>query len=198
MSYKMQYLLKTVLALSLFLCASGLGASQQERETLVKRSIEGYTFGLAKAAKTRDAELLRYLTTQKMYVLTSVWIESWFSAMVYMDARLDTINYKTIEILENRATVETDEKWFYTYRFMKDHKVVYPQTEILYKARYTLLYKKGRWMVDNIEILSEKEEVDNPDILIRPLKEANKRPYVPGYAPPEDLNASGEEPDKSK
>lgn len=160
-----------------FLQAAAKNDVSRETEKLIKNSVMGYAHGIMKAAKTGNPDTLHHLLAPELYETTVVWIQSWHFATVYMDSRLDTIDFKKIERVENRATAETDEKWFYTYYYTESKKVLYPEKEINYKIRYNLAYKNEKWMIKDIEIVGEKSKVDDPDILIYPKEEANKRPY---------------------
>lgn len=148
-----------------------------ETKRLLQNSVMGYAHGVMKAAKTANPDTLFHLLDEKLYTTTVVWIQSWHFATVYMDAKLDTIDFRKIEQNENKAIVETDEKWYYAYYYTENNATLYPEKEINYKVRYLLAYKNKKWIIQDINILAEKSIVDDPDILIYPREEANKRPY---------------------
>jgi len=146
----------------------------------------GYAHGIMKTSKIGNPKTLHHLLSDELYETTVVWIQSWHFASVFMDAKLDKIKFNKIDKTEGKAIVETDEKWFYAYYFIENNETVYPEKEILYKIRYYLVNKENKWMITKIDILDEKSEIDDPNILIYPIEEANKRPYKPQYSPPKE------------
>ena len=93
---------------------------------------------------------------QKLYI----WIKSWHENNLYMDAELIEIMFEKIELKEGKAEVLTDETWKYRYfRHIDVNRTAeaWSPAKIYYKVKYVLRFKNGKWKIEDIKVLSEKE-----------------------------------------
>jgi len=85
------------------------------------------------------------------------WIQSWHDSGLYMDAKLDRIEFVEEKIEGNKATVITEEFWTYKYIDKRKNRTALPDTKIIYKVKYTLEKRNGNWIITGIKVLSEKK-----------------------------------------
>jgi hypothetical protein len=76
-----------------------------------------------------------------------------------MRIKLFNINFKEIKkFKKNKVEVKTDELWENTY-FNADNPSVEasPKENISYQMKYTLIKQNNNWLVNKVDILSEKK-----------------------------------------
>ncbi len=154
------YLLFIVLLLP-----SLVSASDEHRR--IEETILSYNRTLIEAAKNpsflekfSDKQKLEQHAEKRVAQKLYIWIKSWHENNLYMDAELVKIAFEKIEPKGERAEVLTDETWKYRYfRHIDVNRTAeaWPRAEIYYKVKYTLRFKNGKWKIEDIKVLSEKE-----------------------------------------
>ncbi len=133
----------------------------------IKETIISYNRALIEAAKNpsflkdfgderKFEPFAEKRVAQKLYI----WIKSWHENNLYMDANLVDIVFEKIDVENAEAEAVTDETWKYRYfRHIDVNRTAeaWPKAKIYYKVRYRLLSKNGKWKIENIKVLSEKE-----------------------------------------
>ncbi len=123
----------------------------------IKSIISNYNNGIIYASKTDKSDHLKQYANEKIVTKFHLWLKSWHDNNLFMDAKIEDINFKKIDIANQKAVVVTNEKWIYKYIDIKTKKVVLPETGINYVVRYELLKQKTKWRIEKIDILSEKK-----------------------------------------
>ncbi|WP_200762556.1 hypothetical protein [Nitrosophilus alvini] len=152
--------------LFLFLFGSSLYANSDVEE--IKNTVISYNNLLIKAAKNRDfiknfdnKKIFEKEATPKVAQKLYIWIASWQENNLYMDATLLKIEFENINTQGSNAEALTDEIWRYRYFSYTPEggiKEAYPPSKMYYKVKYTLTKDNGKWKIENIKVLSEKEE----------------------------------------
>jgi len=152
--------------LIVFLLPSLTIASDERQE--IKETILSYNHALIEAAKNPDflkefSDITKFETfadkrvAQKLYI----WIKSWHENNLYMDAKLIEIKFEKIEPKTQRATALTDETWKYRYfRHIDANRTAeaWPPAKIYYRVEYALRFENGKWKIEKIKVLSEREQ----------------------------------------
>ena len=139
-----------------------------EDQNMVKETIISYNRSLIEAAKNPDflkdfgderkfEPFAEKRVAQKLYI----WVKSWHENNLYMDAKLLKIVFENIKLKEKKAEVLTDEIWKYRYfRHIDINRTAqaWPPAKIHYRVKYNLLFKNGKWKIEKIKVLSEKEQ----------------------------------------
>ncbi|MBK3332769.1 hypothetical protein GWK41_06775 [Persephonella atlantica] len=99
-------------------------------------------------------EIATHDIARKLYI----WIQSWHENGLFMNAKLNSIKFRAVNIKDKIAEVVTEENWTYGYFDRRINKQVLPQTRIYYKVRYRLKKLKDRWLITDIRVLQEKNE----------------------------------------
>ena len=123
----------------------------------IKSTISNYNNGIIYASKTDKSDHLKQYANEKIVTKFHLWLKSWHDNNLFMDAKIENINFKKVNIADQKALVITNEKWIYKYIDIKTKKVVLPETKINYIVRYELLKHKTKWIIQKIDILSEKK-----------------------------------------
>ncbi len=137
-------------------------------ESRIKETIISYNRALIEAAKNPDflkdfgderkfEPFAEKRVAQKLYI----WVKSWHENNLYMDAKLLKIVFENIKLKEKKAEVLTDEIWKYRYfRHIDINRTAqaWPPAKIHYRVKYNLLFKNGKWKIEKIKVLSEKEQ----------------------------------------
>ncbi len=141
----------------------------EEGEKVFQSLVVGYNHSVIKAAQKNKFEHLKEYLTKEIYYKTLVWIESYQDNNLFMDALLLNIKFKDLKIEKYTATLETDEKWKFRYINVKTKEVVKEPKGVEYKLKYYfVLLKNGKWKINHIKILDEKnynidEKMKNED-----------------------------------
>ncbi len=153
-----------LLTLLLLLSAS---AAPSDVRNEIKETILSYNGALIEAAKNPsflkdfgDERKFEPFAAKRVAQKLYIWIKSWHENNLYMDAELVKIAFGKIEPKGERAEVLTDETWKYRYfRHIDVNRTAeaWPRAEIYYKVKYTLRFKNGKWKIEDIKVLSEKE-----------------------------------------
>ena len=74
-----------------------------------------------------------------------------------MDARFDSIEFKSVMPGDEQAKAVTDEVWRYRYVNVRDESLYQPPTRVEYTMEYSLEQTDKGWIIKSTKILSEKE-----------------------------------------
>ncbi len=126
-------------------------------ETSIEKVIVGYNQGIIKAARTSKTDHMKAYAKDDIVKKFHLWIMSWHDNNLFMDAKIVDINFKNIKVDGDKAFVITDEKWIYKYIDIKVRKEVHKKTSIMYTMKYTLVKEDDKWVIQKIDVLSEKQ-----------------------------------------
>lgn len=142
--------------LSLFLSFLPLYAGTSD--AAIQKTITQYNLGVLEAVKTGKVHTLYPYAKEEVVTKIYVWIMSWQENNLYMQARIESLDFKKIEADQKHARVTTNEVWTYRYYDAKNKKMAWPETRITYETEYRLFLHNRRWMIDNVRVISEKQE----------------------------------------
>jgi len=132
-----------------------------EAKGSIEKSVRLYNEAIIIAGKTGKTDAVKPFVSDKIATKTHLWIMAWHDDNLFMDAKLLKLDLKKTIVDRNRSRVITNEKWSYQY----DHatkKGYYPKKWIEYQMEYSLFLHHGKWIIDDIKVLSEKSRsVDN-------------------------------------
>ncbi len=123
----------------------------------IKKVIISYNQGIIKASKTSKTNHMKAFAKDEIVKKFHLWIKSWHDNNLFMDAKIKKLNFKKIDIMQQKAMVITDEDWLYRYIDIKTKKEAFKQTHIHYNIKYILSKEKEKWLIQKIDILSEKK-----------------------------------------
>ena len=129
--------------------------AQDDRD--IKKVIISYNQGVIKASKTSKTDHMKDFAKDDIVKKFHLWIKSWHDNNLFMDAKIVDIDFKDLDIKDDRASVVTDEKWVYRYIDIKVRKEVHKETNISYNIKYTLSQSNDKWIIEKIDVLSEKQ-----------------------------------------
>ncbi len=129
----------------------------QVDEKAIKKVVISYNQGIIKAAKTSKTEHMKDFAKDDIVKKFHLWIKSWHDSNLFMDAKIIDIDFVDIKIKDAKAVVVTDEKWVYKYIDIKVKKEVHKKSSIFYTIKYTLSKSSNRWIIEKIDVVSEKQ-----------------------------------------
>lgn len=124
---------------------------------MLKDIVSAYANGIIEVSKSEKTEHLKPFTDEPLIKKLLIWVQSWHSNDLFMDAKIDAIAFDAVKAQKETAQVFTTERWRYRYINTKEKKVVFPPTSVVYTMKYTLAVKEGKWLITAIETLSEKQ-----------------------------------------
>lgn len=149
----------------LFLFIALLQADTQEKK--IKETIWLYNDVLINTSREykenenfEDLKSFEMFATKDMVRKLYLWIKSWQDSNQFMDAKLNSIKFKKIDIKGDRAEVLSDEKWTYRYfGYISKNKTaeIDSPIDIFYSLKYFLVKANNIWKIEKIEALSEKK-----------------------------------------
>ncbi len=132
-----------------------LNAQVDEKD--IKKVIISYNQGIIKAAKTSKTDHMSDYAKDDIVKKFHLWIKSWHDNNLFMDAKIIDIDFKNFDIKDNKAEAITNEKWVYKYIDIKVKKEVHKETNISYTIKYTLVKSGDKWIIQKIDVVSEKQ-----------------------------------------
>jgi hypothetical protein len=145
--------------LSVALVLSSCTRGENSKETAgIKDTVIRYNKMLLSAAKTGDVEPLKDVLIQKEREKLAHWVASWHDSNVYMDGKIENIEFKNITLSGNTATVTTSEDWIYEYKNLETGQPVLPASHIYYEMEYIVLKKDRAWIITETKVKSEKQK----------------------------------------
>lgn len=136
----------------------------QEREN-VRSVVSLYTAILAEGYSHLNMGHLLQVATEKRATKAFHHMSSLAEANSKMLCTLEKTNFsEAILISEEKASVDTEEKWRYSYVSVDNGKEVFTNIAS-YKLTYHLLKLEDRWLVDDIAIREALEEKNPQDML---------------------------------
>ncbi len=153
-----------LMIVSFFLITSLYSLSTKEE---LKHTILGYNQLIIDASKRntisqdfKDLKTFHKFASKKVAQKLYIWIKSWQESALFMDAKLLDINFTKIDIVNKEfAKIETTEKWTYRYINGITKQEAHPDSNITYNMQYQLIKNDDRWVINNITVLSETQQV---------------------------------------
>jgi len=149
--HKMKLLFISILLVPFFLNA-------QVDNKDIKKVIISYNQGIIKAAKTSETDHMNSYAKEDIVKKFHLWIKSWHDNNLFMDAKIKDISFQKIDVKNNKAKVTTNEEWIYRYIDIKTRKQVLDATLVIYNMKYTLSKESNKWIIEKIDVISEKKE----------------------------------------
>jgi hypothetical protein len=146
-----------------FVLSSCTQLENAKETAAIKNTVMSYNKMLIEAAKTGDVEPLKGILAQKEKEKLNHWIASWHDSHVYMDGKIEHIEFKNITLSGSTATVITAEDWTYEYKNLETRQLVQPASGIYYDMEYLVLKKDNTWIIHEIKVKSEKKKKEKGD-----------------------------------
>lgn len=154
--HSMRFLKKLKVLFLITICLAPLSLNAQDDRD-IKKVIISYNQGIIKAAQTSKTEHMKDFAKEDIVKKFHLWIKSWHDNNLFMEAKILDIDFKSVDIKDDRAFVLTDEKWVYRYIDIKVRKEVHKESNISYVIKYTLSNNSNKWIIEKIDVISEKQ-----------------------------------------
>jgi hypothetical protein len=156
---------KKSLVLLIFLLFSTLKADDEYQK--VKETVSMYQDMVITSSMSRqdlnnaeDLQAFEMILSQNLAQRLFVWLQAWHDDNLFMDAKVLNTDFKKVEVIQDKATVETEENWkfrYVSYISDKDVKEVEAPEKIYYNMHYNLVKVKGIWKIVEMQTLVEKK-----------------------------------------
>lgn len=115
-------------------------------------TIREYNKRLIKVYTTLDLALLEGVATTDEINRVFPVVQALLNKNSIMVAHQKTFKVKKFKMINaNRASVETEELWFYWWQEKKTGSITRAPHEFLYKVRYHMIKDSSGWKVDKLE-----------------------------------------------
>ncbi len=129
-----------------FLLLSCSGKKQE-----IRNLVTTYNRVLVDAHLRPKPHLMDNFTSEKEFMKIDTYISYLYKTNRVLKSDLKSIDFESIKVEGQKATVVTKERWVYIYLDPVNRNPVSQEYDVLYANKYSLLKKKGRWVVDDLE-----------------------------------------------
>ena len=148
----------TAVLLLMYGCTEGKDTSQDE--VVLKHVVIQYNNLLAEGYRNLNMTELSEVATEERAMKAYYHMSALGEARTKMDSKLQKIDFLDIKFLSSiRAEVRTREVWDYIHINIDTEKVTL-ENSVTYELKYTIINQSDRWLVSNIDVLTEEEEKD--------------------------------------
>ncbi len=129
-----------------FILASCSGEKQE-----VKNLVITYNRVLAEAYIKPRAHLMENFTSEREFRQIDTYISYLYKTNRILKSELKKIEFEAVRIEGDTATAMTRERWVYSYLDPASRAPVSEEYDVIYANKYSLVRKRGRWLVDGLE-----------------------------------------------
>lgn len=168
---------KAAIFLVLPLLLHAFGCSKED--PAIREAVVQYNNLLAEGYRTLNMSGLLAVATEERATKAYHHMAAIGEARIRMEARLKELAVSSIRQAGNdRATASSKEVWEYSY-FHIDSGDLVDENTVTYSLTYHLRKGDGRWLVEDIKVLSAEEKKKSKDLFKRPEADA-VRPHTEG------------------
>ncbi len=146
--------LTAIFVIALIFAGCTAWEKEPSEEELLKKVVTRYNYALIEAYRSQFYDRLKEVAGRDELRRIRIIITSYLQSSEIMEAELHRIEFGEIRIEEEKATVDTTERWSYRWIDYRTGREVEPLKEIGYNMRYHLVKDEDRgWIVERVEDL---------------------------------------------